>query len=232
VKCGQSADRRFFAEKPHRGGRFARIGEQKFHNIRCRDSEPPKMRWVILALCAVAVFGFFQPAVNVHLSFFGITRTFDFSLATIFEDSPADTLNLNDSDLSDLLDETDILADIVRRVALSVISYVLAFVLLVIMTVFAVLNKFAFAKTVINAVALILLIVAGRAMLTVPGMVADALSDFLGFFARLINVYEILSMTLGWGYWVSLCACIAVILLGCKKTTPFFGGNCQKKVLI
>ncbi|MCL1842481.1 MAG: hypothetical protein FWF79_01580, partial [Defluviitaleaceae bacterium] len=29
VKCGQSADQRFFSEKPHRGGRFARIGEQK-----------------------------------------------------------------------------------------------------------------------------------------------------------------------------------------------------------
>ncbi|MCL1843948.1 MAG: gluconolactonase [Defluviitaleaceae bacterium] len=36
VKCGQFADRRFFAEKPHRGGRFARIGWQKFHNVRCR----------------------------------------------------------------------------------------------------------------------------------------------------------------------------------------------------
>ncbi|MCL1842280.1 MAG: hypothetical protein FWF79_00535, partial [Defluviitaleaceae bacterium] len=39
-----SADRRFFAEKPHRGGRFARIGEQKFHNVRCRVIIPRMAR--------------------------------------------------------------------------------------------------------------------------------------------------------------------------------------------
>jgi len=167
-----------------------------------------------MLLCAVAAFGYSRPAINVNLSFLGTTRTTSFSLATIFEDSesPLDNLNVGQSDLSEMMGDDSIMEDVMGRVVLSVGAYLVSFVLLLAIFIIALFEKLRKTKIVMLTLALSLVIVSGVTILTVPGIMADILSARMGLLALFINVGELLSISLGTGYWMILTA-LAIMLL-------------------
>ena len=174
----------------------------------------PKQMFIIMILCAITAFGYTRPAINIHLSFFGETRTTSLSLATVFEDSesPLNNLNVGQSDLSDMAGGDGFMEDVMGRVVLSVVAYLATFVLLLAIFMITLFGKLKKTKIVMLAIALILIIVSGTTILTVPEIITDSLTACLGFLALFINVADLLSISLGVGYWIIL-STLAVMLL-------------------
>ena len=98
---------------------------------------------ITLALCAIALVGFFLPAVNVRMAFIGIERTSSFSLATPFDNTDSlfgDAGFANQSDLSNLTGD-NLFQEIRGTMVLSIASYFVAFLLLVVTTICAMFGK-------------------------------------------------------------------------------------------
>ncbi|MDR0273348.1 MAG: hypothetical protein LBI27_08550 [Clostridiales bacterium] len=173
----------------------------------------------ILAVCVIALIGYSQAALKVHLSFLGITRTFDFGISTIFEEEgPFAQLDLGESDASDILSDSDAVQEITERIIISVASYFAAGVMLIVTIIFSLLKKSrGVFEIIFSLLAIILHIVSSRVIQTVPELVAAELADILanrlGFFARFINP-NILRIELGNGYWITLFAILLLFLHG------------------
>lgn len=173
------------------------------------------IRIAAAVFCVIAVAGYALPAVNVHLSFFGATRTFDFGMRTPFEEYGVfDRLDLAGSDLADILAESDVVRDITRRIIFGVAAYLLALILFAVAAADCFFEKLRrVPQIILPAAALALHIFAARAVLSIPEIVADALDDILGILARLLNTREILQIELAAGYWVTLAAISAILIL-------------------
>ena len=162
-----------------------------------------KLTIIFILLIAV---GYYLPAVNVHLSFLGITQTYDFSLPSLFEEEGAfGRLNLNESDLSEILSESEVVQDISQRIIISVVFYFLSLVFFVASIILIIKKRVVFAIAA-NIDALICYSISAYAILSVPEKVALALDDFLGIFARFINTNEVLQIELASGFWITLSA--------------------------
>lgn len=171
-------------------------------------------RYIPIALCIVALAGFWLPAIRVELSFLGISRSTNLSIATFFEstDSPMETLNLGQTDISDILGENDMLQDAGARIALAVISYLLSLLATLALLIFTFLNKFVIIRIVLAAMAAVLLAVAARAILSVPDIIAETLTNILGFFAMFLNLSEMIQITLGSGLWTPAITLVIIFL--------------------
>lgn len=171
------------------------------------------MRKNLFFCIVIVVIGYALPVINVHLSFLGTKQTYDFSLRAAFEDGgPLGRLTLDDSDLSDILTENEIMRDISRRIIVSVVSYVLALIFFATSIVIFTLKKRAIFGIAANMDALILHIISALAILSVPDKVAHALEDFLGIFARFVNTHNVLQIELAIGFWVTLFVMAAFLI--------------------
>jgi len=177
-----------------------------------------RQRVILVVICIVALAGFFLPAATVRLSFLGVERTANFSLATPFEnnDSPFGGRDggFHQSDLLDLvdLDIFDMRDDIGGRMIRAVASYLAAFVLALAVAILLLLGKCKKASLLLHLLAIGLLIYAGRTITTVPDMLFERIEDLLGFFAMFLNIRGMLQVNLSMGYWVSLVG-LAILLV-------------------
>jgi lysylphosphatidylglycerol synthetase-like protein (DUF2156 family) len=187
-----------------------------------------KYTLLFAVLCVIALIGYTQAAVDVHLSFLDMTHTSSFSLVSVFggSESLLDRLDLpiqfglDESDLSGMLAEIhilDIMEDAVRRVVLSTTLYIAALILLLAVFVLTFLDKFKLAKIVMLSITLVLYIVAGFAILSVQEITFDIISNILedvfAFFAQFINLSEIIHIELAIGYWITVLALAGMFLL-------------------
>lgn len=158
-----------------------------------------------------------MPAVTVRLAFLGTERSANFSLATPFEnnDSPfgdegggfaqSDLLDLVDIDIFDMQD------DIGGRMARAAGSYMATFLLLIAALIFVLIGKLNKTSILLHMLSLGLFIYSGRAILSVPEIIFERIENLLGFFAMFINIRELLQISLGMGYWVTLVALVVVL---------------------
>ena len=174
----------------------------------------PKHRVIVMILCFIAFFGFSQPAIRISMSFLGTTRTVNLSLTTVFEDfeTPLNSLSMEQSDLADMVVGGDILAGVMGRVVVSVAAYLITLVLILAIYIFTVMGKLNKTKMVILALAPALIILSGLVILTVPGIVTSTLAGRIGLLALFIDIGELLSISLGFGYWIILFALIGMLL--------------------
>jgi len=169
----------------------------------------------LILLCAAALLGYFKPVINIQISVLGISRESNISLTTVLRrsDSPLGYLEMGQSDLSGLFGDNDMMADIRGRIMVSAISFVMAFALLLIVIVFTVLGKFSFASIIMLSIAIILNIVAGYTFLTLPGILESSLSNLLGFLAIFLNVPEMIQISLGAGYWITMISVAGLLVM-------------------
>jgi len=148
------------------------------------------------------------------MSFLGTTRTVNLSLTTVFEDfeTPLNSLSMEQSDLADMVVGGDILAGVMGRVVVSVAAYLITLVLILAIYIFTVMGKLNKTKMVILALAPALIILSGLVILTVPGIVTSTLAGRIGLLALFIDIGELLSISLGFGYWIILFALIGMLL--------------------
>jgi hypothetical protein len=157
---------------------------------------------LLAGLCVIALVGFFLPAIQVEMSFLGSARTSNFSLATVFEDSdsPFEGMDFAQSDLADRFGDNDMMADVGSRVALSVAFYLITFVLVLCVLAFTGLGRLPRLTAAVIVCGAVLFFVAGRVILTVPGILLEGLENRMGFLALFIDFSEMLTISLGAGY--------------------------------
>jgi len=181
-----------------------------------------KYGFLSIALCVLALIGYTQPAVNVHLSFLDMTYSSSFGMATVFADSedPLDMLGLDESELSELLAEVDMVEhfEYVRgRIILPIALYVVVLVLLLVILAFNFWGKFKRAKLAAIAASLALFAIVGSVTFAAQEIVFDilysALEYFFGDFAALINISEFIYVELGAGYWITMFAIAGMLLV-------------------
>ena len=188
------------------------------------DTKTNPRTWILPAvLCVIALIGYALPAINVHFSALDQTHTFGFGLKNIINKSeslPEEFAFTEDADLSEIFSEIsiiDILNDAVRTAVFSAASYIAVLILLLVFLVFALLAKFKLLKTIIVAFSLVLFITAGLVILTVPEIVIDILTDFMGdelnFILSSVDISDFFSLELGFGYWLTLSAVIVMTLI-------------------
>jgi len=168
--------------------------------------KPLVLKIIFVTLCVVALIGFFLPAIYVELSFLGNTRTSSFSLATVFEDSESwfGGMDFAQSDLADRFVDDDIMANVDNRITVSVALYFITLVLTLCVLTLSLLGRLPKVTTVLLACATTLYIVAARTILTIPAILLEGIQNALGFFALFINISEMIAITLGIGYWLTL----------------------------
>jgi len=178
-------------------------------------TNPVMYKFFFMALCVIALSGYMQPAVNVHLSLFDMTYDSGFSLATVFTgaENPLDSSESGKSELSELLGDIhviDIMDDAVRAVILSAALYFVTLMLLLAVLILAFWGKFKLVKAVILVMAFAMYVTAGLVILTVPetaiDILAGILEDMLGPLAAFVDVSEMLQIEHGIGYWITVFA--------------------------
>jgi len=192
---------------------------------------PDKYGIIFMTLCVMALIGYTQPAVNVHLSFLDMTYSSSFGMATVFGESenPLDMLGMDESDLSEILAEVDMMEhfDYVRgRVVFAAISYVLVLLLLPVILGFTLWGKFKMAKLAMLTISIVLYVTVGTLILTVPEIVLDiltgAVEDILGSFAALVDVSGLIDAEPAAGYWITMLALAGMLLM---EIAIFFKGK-------
>ena len=176
-------------------------------------------RLILVAICIVALAGFFLPAVNLQLSFLGMGRSTGFSLRTPFERS--DTAGLGGaggfgaSDLTNMvnIDMRSMSDSVGRRIIIGVISYMAAFFVLAAVFVLTALGKLRKATAVLHLMSIGLLAIFGWVMISIPNEIAARIRDSLGIMAVLINAHNLVSMSLGTGYWVTMFSLVILLLV-------------------
>ena len=160
---------------------------------------------------------YFQPAVHLTFSILIIERTTTFSLSTLFErnESPFN-LDLTETDFSNLFTESDVMAKVGFRVVFSVFAYLAVFLLTIFVFIFCALARLPRFHLLLISSAVLLYAAAGLVLRSVPPLanqiLSDAISRLLGFFAAFINTSQVISLSYGWGYKVTLTALIFLLI--------------------
>jgi len=166
------------------------------------------LKYIFLLLFAAFLFSYFRPAVHMHFSVLMIERTSSFSFATFFERNNESPLNLDlaGTDFSTLFEDSD-LTSVGVRVGVSVFAYFAALVLVLVVFGLTAAKRFGRGRMVLVLFAMVLHLLAGWLMKTVPPLVNEILdatiNNVLGFFALFIDTADIITLTLGWGYWMT-----------------------------
>jgi len=181
-----------------------------------------KYGFLIIALCIIALIGYTQTTLNVHLSLFDMTHSASFGLATAFEESenPLNMLGLDESDLSEILAEVDMMEhfEYVRGIIIfAVVSYLLILILLLLILGLSLFGKFKLVRLAVLTASLALYIIVGSVVLSVPEIIIDiltgAMEDILGYFAALVDLSDLIYIELAAGYWITLFALAGMLLM-------------------
>ena len=176
---------------------------------------------VCIALCVIALAGFFFPAINIGVNFLGNSRNISLSIESLINrpenpfgsaGSGSDIASrISDLDLFDF--SSDMFGGVGEKLVASVGAYFITLILLVAVLVIAFTGKLKIISAVVSAVALPLFIYAGNAILSVPELLIEGIKNSLGFFALFIDVSNMIMIDLGNGYWLTLSALCGILLL-------------------
>jgi len=173
-----------------------------------------------IVLCLAALAGYFFPAVRIEFSILGFSQTVTFNVTSFFNrpDNPfggLDGAGLSGISLPDALGEA--FAGIVFNAAAATAAYLASMVVLTVLLVCLLAGKAKRARTAMPAAAVGLLAFAGYTAATLTeslvNAVQSALEGTLGFFALFIDFTDMITLTLGGGYWLTLAASGGVLLL-------------------
>ena len=184
---------------------------------------------IICIVAAIAVIGFFRPAVNINLDINGNKRQLSLSMESVFnrpenpfgnmdsDESSGILSRFSDMDLLDFSSETfkDVRATIIRSVG----SYLISLILLIIIFILAIIGKLKKVSIILSAISFALLIYAGRTILSVqePFMngIVNNIENALGFLASFMNISDLLMIEigLGGGYWLTVITICCMVLL-------------------
>ena len=178
-------------------------------------------RVICIVLCVIALIGFWLPAINVDVHFWGSSRNITFSMASFFDepDNPFGDLDTSESTQMDLLDMlSDVFDGISTKITISVIAYLITLLLLIVLLFFIIAGKMKKTMRALSIVSLVLLGYAGFTMSSVREPlitgIQSTLENELGFWAIFIDISNILTLSFGHGYWLSLAAIGAMALVG------------------
>jgi hypothetical protein len=166
-----------------------------------------KQRVILTVICLIALTGFFLPAVNVEISFMGRTTSSSFSAASFFNrpDNRLSGLGLPQTELFDL-DDASLFANAGTRLIVSAASYLTALGLLTAVTVCAALGVLMKTGIVLSAVSTGLMVYAGYTIMTVAEPIIEALNETFGFLSRIMDFSNLITITPGAGYLLTLSA--------------------------
>jgi hypothetical protein len=172
---------------------------------------------ILIVLCLIGIIGFLLPAINLNIEFFGNSITTSLSLGTLFENTESrfGGSDLFQADMFDFSGEnifSNIFTDVRGKVIRSVGSYFVTLIILIVTFIFVVINKFKKTSIVMLAVSLILFVYAGRTILSVVEILLLEIQSMLGFIAVLIDISEMITVTLGNGYWLTIVTIISLII--------------------
>jgi hypothetical protein len=149
------------------------------------------------------------PAININIEFLGNSRDMSLSVKTLFENSnsrfggsdfsQADMFNLSGSNMFE-----NLISDVRGKLITSVGAYFVTLLLLIISLVFIIIGKFKIAVMSITAIGIALLAYAGNTILSVTEIIISSLEGSLGILALFINLSNMLQITLGGGYWLTI----------------------------
>ena len=187
---------------------------------------------MLLAITLIALSGIFFPLISISINFFG-TTTMDFGLVDVLDSLRGDAPH----EIVDLIAGHILESDIGRDIVLPFAAYVLAIVLIVICVPFNLTNKFKLLKIAFVTVAIASIIYAGIGINTMSELIVtyleDSLADLIGEIAgllvgdlagflvgglaglltSLVDFSNILDISLGVGYWVTLSTISLLLVL-------------------
>jgi len=172
-------------------------------------------RCVLLALCLIALIGYFMPMMSMEINVFDrVGQSVDISLRNIRtlggdSDSPLGRVDSPDSVLSGFIGGNEDMPEVATSLRNAMVLYLLTLILLVILGVLIAINKLKKTSIVLLVISLAFYTYIGN---TVSGLGIDIISSLeqrLGFFAFLFNLSEMINVTLGSGYWLT------IITIGC-----------------
>ena len=175
---------------------------------------------ILVAMCSVALLAFFLPAVNVEVSFLGLSTSTSFGMASLVNrpDNPfgaIDMPNLSQHNLRDLIDlsgDDNPFADVGTRLITSVAAYFITAVLLITVLICTIAGKLKKVCIALLALALALFLYARYMISTIPALMQSAFEGFLGFFAMFLNLSNIISISLGSGFWLTLIMIVCMLI--------------------
>jgi hypothetical protein len=175
---------------------------------------------VCIALCVIALIGFLLPAINISIDFFGISRTVTLSMASFFDrpDNPfgdLDISNLSQINIFDMSD--DMFEEVSAKIVTAVGAYFITSILLIVLLICMIAGKLKKAGIILSAASLVLFIYAGYTITTVVesllARLQSSIEAALGFFAMVIDISYILTLSLGNGFWLTLTAIGGIVLV-------------------
>jgi len=179
-----------------------------------------RQQGIMLFLCVVVLFGFFQPAVRLNFSIMNIERGANLSIATFFESGDGFiNFDLSDTDFASLFEDSDVMADVGVRVIFSVVAYFMALLGTLAMLFFIFFGRFRLGVRVILIVSLVLIISAGWVASTIAPLVNQILNNtiqrsvVLRFIALFIDTSQIIGLQLQRGYWWIVLALGAILFV-------------------
>lgn len=168
-------------------------------------------------LCFIGLLGYILPFISVNINILKYSYSKDVNLFNLFSffnrsgqagdkqfgglgSSLADVLGLRDNDM---------LTGIAVKFILSVGSYVATLLLLIIVFVCLLTGALKKASTIMLAVSFVLYIYSGYTISKLPAELFDNIESKLGFLGSLLHLSDMVKISLGTGYWVT------VIAIGC-----------------
>ena len=178
-----------------------------------------RKRLIFVAICIVTLAGFFLPVVNLQLAFLGTGRSIGFGLTTPFQRSGSSGLGgeggVGASDMFNMIDINmfSMSDSIGRRIISGSAFYFTTFLLFFAVTIFTALGKFKKATIILHLLSIGLLVASGLIFMSIPNVLFERIRSALGFMAVLINVRNMLNISLGTGYWLSMAGLVVLLLV-------------------
>ena len=181
-------------------------------------------KFIYAALIIAAVSGFFMSAVFVKIDMLSISEGFGvrdiFSL--LGKNQPSQAGISSQTRLLELLRDNDVFAKAKTKFVMSIGAYFIVMLLLLINFILVlikdVLKKWKWKKaaaviSTISVVSFALFSYAGYSIMSLSVFLYSALEESLGFFATLVNISEIVKISLGTGYWLTFAALAAIFAI-------------------
>ncbi len=172
----------------------------------------------LIILCFSALIGYLLPLVNIEvnlLGFFSESINFNiFTFLSIFNasDSMFSGGPLSEANMLELVDGNGALSNIGSGLAISAGLYLAVFILLIIVLVCLFTKKFKKTTTVMLAISFIFYIYIGYTVSSLPAELSNSLNNSNPFLS-LLNVSDMLNITLRSGYWITIGAIGAMLLM-------------------
>jgi hypothetical protein len=188
---------------------------------------------ILLALCLTALAGYLMPLMSINIDVFDrVSQSMDISIGNILSirsdaDSPFGGIDSSESVFSGMLGGGEGMSEITGKLMISIGLYLVAFILLLVVLVFSEINKLKKTSIAILALSLSFYVYIGFTVSNLAADIIGMLEQRLGFFAMLFNLSEMITVSLGNGYWITLAAICCMVLV---KLVQIFQKNNEPRM--